>query len=97
MVAGLFPGNPVSGESLELEAEDTLVLFSDGVTEAFSRDEELFGNERLLDQLTGEPGQNACETVSSILRAVRQHASGAPQSDDISIVAVRFSPQGRTL
>jgi sigma-B regulation protein RsbU (phosphoserine phosphatase) len=92
MVAGLFPGNPVSGESLELEAQDTLVLFSDGVTEAFSKDEELFGNERLLGQLAEEPGQNACETVSSILRAVRKHAAGAAQSDDISIVAVRYSP-----
>ena len=96
MVAGLFPGNAVSGESLELEAEDTLVLFSDGVTEAFSRDEELFGNERLLGQLADEPGRNAQETVSSILQAVRKHASGAPQSDDISIVAVRYSPHGRT-
>jgi sigma-B regulation protein RsbU (phosphoserine phosphatase) len=92
MVAGLFPGNPVSGESLGLEAQDTLVLFSDGVTEAFSKDEELFGNERLLGQLAEEPGQNACETVSSILRAVRKHAAGAAQSDDISIVAVRYSP-----
>src|SRR5512135_499371 len=50
MVAGLFPGNPISGESLDMQAEDTLVLFSDGVTEAFSKDEELFGNERLLGQ-----------------------------------------------
>jgi sigma-B regulation protein RsbU (phosphoserine phosphatase) len=95
MVAGLFPGNPVSGESLDLIADDTLVLFSDGVTEAFSKDEELFGNERLLGQLANEPGRNASETVSSILRAVRNHASGAPQSDDISIVAVRYSPHGQ--
>jgi len=96
MVAGLFPGNSVCGESLELEAEDTLVLFSDGVTEAFNKDEELFGDKRLLARLADEPGQSACETVSSILRAVRNHASGAPQSDDISIVAVRFSPRLQT-
>jgi serine phosphatase RsbU (regulator of sigma subunit) len=94
MVAGLFPGNSVSGESLELEPGDTMVLYSDGVTEAFSRDEELFGDKRLLAQLTDEPGRNAGETVSSILRAVRRHALGAPQSDDISIVAVHYSPHG---
>jgi sigma-B regulation protein RsbU (phosphoserine phosphatase) len=94
MVAGLFPGNTVSGETVDLEPEDTLVLFSDGVTEAFSKEEELFGDTRLLAQVTKEPGQSALETVAGILGSVRNHAAGAPQSDDISIVAVRFSPRG---
>jgi sigma-B regulation protein RsbU (phosphoserine phosphatase) len=92
MVAGLFPGNSVCGESMGLVPGDTLVLFSDGVTEAFNKDEELFSDRRLLAQLAEEPGQDAAGTVSSILRAVRSHAAGAPQSDDISIVAVRYSP-----
>ena len=94
IVAGLFPGNPVCCESMDLAPGDTLVLFSDGVTEAFSKEEELFGEERLLAQLGREPGQNAAGTVSSILEAVSRHAAGAPQSDDISIVAVRYSPNG---
>ena len=91
MVAGMFPGNSVCDESIDLVPGDTLVLFSDGVTEAFSKEEELFGDERLLAQLGCEPGQNAAGTVSSILQAVRSHATGAPQSDDISIVAVRYN------
>jgi sigma-B regulation protein RsbU (phosphoserine phosphatase) len=90
MVAGLFPGNLVSGESLELEPGDTMVLYSDGVTEAFSKDEELFGDKRLLAQVTEQPGLSAAETVSGILGAVRKHATGAHQSDDISILAVRI-------
>ncbi len=94
MVAGLFPGNTVSGETVDLEPEDTLVLFSDGVTEAFSKEEELFGDTRLLAQVAKQPGRSALETVSGILGSVRNHAAGAPQSDDISIVAVRFSPRG---
>ena len=92
IVAGLFPGNPVCCESMDLAPGDTLVLFSDGVTEAFNKEEELFGDARLLAQLDREPGQNAAGTVSSILQAVSRHAAGAPQSDDISIVAVRYSP-----
>jgi phosphoserine phosphatase RsbU/P len=92
MVAGLFPGNSVIGESMELTARDTLVLYSDGVTEAFNLQEELFSDERLLGRLSNDPGQNAAETVSSILKAVRNHAAGAPQSDDISIIAVRYAP-----
>ena len=90
MVAGLFPGNSVSDESLVLEPGDTMVLYSDGVTEAFSKEEELFGDERLLAQVTGQPGLSAAETVSGILGAVRKHATGAHQSDDISILAVRI-------
>jgi sigma-B regulation protein RsbU (phosphoserine phosphatase) len=66
-----------------------MVLYSDGVTEAFSKEEELFGDERLLAQVTGQPGLSAAETVSGILGAVRKHATGAHQSDDISILAVR--------
>ena len=90
MVAGMFPDNSVCDDSIDLVPGDTLVLFSDGVTEAFSKEEELFGDERLLAQLVREPGQNAAGTVSGILQAVRSHATGAPQSDDISIVAVRY-------
>ena len=92
IVAGLFPGNEVRGEAMDLMPGDTLVLFSDGVTEAFSKEEELFGDERLLAQLGREPGQTAAGTVSSILQSVSSHAAGAPQSDDISIVAVHYSP-----
>ena len=92
MVAGLFPGNSVCDESMKLVPGDTLVLYSDGVTEAFNKGEDLFGDARLLAQLGNDPGQNAAGTVSSILQAVRSHAAGAHQSDDISIVAVRYSP-----
>jgi len=89
MVAGLFGGNPVRDESLALDPGDSLVLYSDGVTEAFSKDEELFGEGRLLETLAAGIDRDARETASGILQAVRTHAAGAPQSDDISIVAIR--------
>ena len=73
MVAGLFPGNSVSDESMDLVPGDTLVLFSDGVTEAFSKEEELFGDERLLAQL-GERSR------AERRRDRVQHPPGGPQS-----------------
>jgi sigma-B regulation protein RsbU (phosphoserine phosphatase) len=88
-VLGLMPGARFENETLAFQPGETLVLFSDGVTEAFDQAEDLFGETRLLDQLSREPGATAVETVNSVLGAVQRHAAGAPQSDDLTIVAVR--------
>jgi phosphoserine phosphatase RsbU/P len=94
-VAGLMAGNAITSESLDLSPGDTLLFFSDGVTEAFDEAEELFGEERLLSHLADQPGATASETVQSLLAAVRAHAGRAKQSDDISIVASRWDPSLR--
>jgi sigma-B regulation protein RsbU (phosphoserine phosphatase) len=91
-MAGIFPDLKVQSETLMLEAGQTLVLYSDGVTEAFDPAEELFGDDRLLARLAERPGRNAAETVESVLEAVRHHAGSAPQSDDITILALRRLP-----
>lgn len=94
MVAGLFPDIEIPNESMQLERGDMLVLYSDGVTEAFDAQEEPFGEERLLELLARKPGQSATETAQNVLAAVRQHVRGAPQSDDITVLAVRYNPEG---
>jgi len=91
-VLGLLPDNDLPAETLELKPGETLVLFTDGVSEAFSPDQELFGEDRLLAHLASTPGANARETAMGVLDAVRRHAAGAKQSDDITIVAVRYVP-----
>jgi phosphoserine phosphatase RsbU/P len=94
-VAGLMGGNEITSESLDLSPGDTLLFFSDGVTEAFDEAEEQFGEERLLSHLARQPGVTASETVELLLAAVRAHAGHAKQSDDISIVASRWDPSLR--
>ena len=91
-VAGLRPGSAITSQSMDLSPGDTLLFFSDGVTEAFDVEEELFGDERLLAHLAGLRGAGASETVHSLLAAVRAHAGHAKQSDDISILAARWDP-----
>jgi len=90
-VVGLMPAGDISSETLELQAGDTFVLFTDGVSEAFDVNEELFGDERLLAQLQASAGGSARDTTQSLLEAVRRHAEGAPQSDDIAIVSVVYA------
>jgi phosphoserine phosphatase RsbU/P len=90
-VAGLNLDVEIPSESLTLEAGDTLVFYSDGVTEAFDPQGELLGDEALLAALGGPP-RSAAETVSSVLALVKGHAREAQQSDDITVLALRYAP-----
>jgi sigma-B regulation protein RsbU (phosphoserine phosphatase) len=90
-VLGLMPAEDVGAETLPLEPGETFVLFTDGVSEAFGPNGELFGEERLLSHLQASPGASARETTLGILEAVRRHAGGAKQSDDITVVSVRYA------
>jgi sigma-B regulation protein RsbU (phosphoserine phosphatase) len=90
-VLGLMPAGDIESERIDLQAGDTLVLFTDGVSEAYDPDQELFGEERLLAHLEASPGASARETSLGLLDAVRRHAAGAKQSDDITVVSVRYA------
>jgi sigma-B regulation protein RsbU (phosphoserine phosphatase) len=90
-VLGLLPATGIVCETLELQAGDTFVLFTDGVSEAFDANEELFGEERLLAEVDTSAGGGARETTSGLIEAVRRHAAGAQQSDDITVVSVLYA------
>ena len=88
-VLGVYPGQTYASETLQLEVGDSLVLYTDGVTEAADPANALFGDERLKACYVGGPGETVAETVDMLLRAVRAFAGGAPQADDITILALR--------
>jgi phosphoserine phosphatase RsbU/P len=92
-IAGVFPVFDITSESMTLAPGDTLVLYTDGVTEAFNPQREIFGDERLLKCLSNEPKQTAAQTVADLLDAVHSYSAGAPQSDDITLIAVRYAPR----
>jgi len=92
---GLEPGNVYRSETLDLSPGDTLVLYTDGVTEAENREEEQFGGPRLLEFFSGGAGRTAEETVSRLLGGVRAFEAGTPQADDITILAVRREDASR--
>ena len=90
-VLGLLPVGNISSETIPLEPGQTTVLYTDGVNEAFDPNDQLFGDDRLLAQLQASSGQSARETTLGVLDAVRRHAAGAKQSDDITILSVRYA------
>jgi sigma-B regulation protein RsbU (phosphoserine phosphatase) len=73
---------------------DLLLLYSDGVTEAFTEAQEAFGPQRLLDALEGKQLAGATEIVGKVKLAVDAFVSGAKQSDDIALFAVRYMGGG---
>ncbi|MFL5343095.1 MAG: SpoIIE family protein phosphatase [Gemmataceae bacterium] len=91
MMAGLYSGMPVESRQLDLRPGDTLVIYSDGITEAFNAQGDSFGDRRLVEHLAGDLAASAAAVVAGVVGAVRQHAGDQPQSDDITVVAVRYN------
>jgi len=91
---GLLPDAEFSSDRLKLEPDDTLVLFSDGVTEAENPEQELFDVAGLRQALAGKDGVALDVLQTSVLESVRGFTRGAHQSDDLTLLVVRYrAPQ----
>jgi sigma-B regulation protein RsbU (phosphoserine phosphatase) len=74
---------------LTLASGEEIYLYTDGVTEAANRKDELFTEERLEAVLRDVAGHPANAIINAVANAVRSFADGAPQSDDITALAIR--------
>jgi sigma-B regulation protein RsbU (phosphoserine phosphatase) len=88
-LAGIERGLKFTRQSIEFLAGDTLVLYTDGVTEAMNEQDELFDDERLLAHFAAVSSNTAAETVTSLVDAVRRFVGQREPSDDIAILAMR--------
>ena len=88
-LAGIERGLKFTRQSIEFLAGDTLVLYTDGVTEAMNEQDELFDDERLLAHFAAVSSKTAAETVTSLVDAVRRFVGQREPSDDIAILAMR--------
>ena len=92
---GLIPEAKYSVARAKLEPGDTLVLFSDGVTEAANKAEEMFGGARLQKLLAGQHDAPLDGLQKTVVDAVETFAGGASQADDITLLLVRYrTPAG---
>jgi sigma-B regulation protein RsbU (phosphoserine phosphatase) len=86
---GFEPGLEFERTELTLRTGDSLVFYTDGVSEAFNPQDECYGNERLLVDAGVLAGQSAPALTAGLLQKVRAFAGTAPQSDDIAILTLR--------
>ena len=88
---GLLPRMLVEATSYRLAPGDTLLLYTDGVTER-RRGREQFGPERLLALAARTAGRSAREVVAAVRDAVERF-SPSPATDDVALLAVRALPE----
>ncbi len=86
---GLLPKSSYEQGSFALESGDLLLLFTDGISESMNCDDEEWGEERLIDLVKTCTGMPSIEAVNCIVTAAQSFAAGAPQHDDMTVVALR--------
>ena len=87
-VIGLFEEWRGTTHEIGLSSRDTLVMFTDGVVEAFNAQGEEFGEERVLDLVREQTDLSAGKLVDALVHAVERH-SGPTQFDDFTVVVAR--------
>jgi sigma-B regulation protein RsbU (phosphoserine phosphatase) len=86
---GVVPEVNITCAALVLEPGDLIVLYTDGVTEAFNPQDEEFGEERLTEYLQKYRHYPVQEIIDGLIDGIRRFCGSAPQSDDITLVILR--------
>ncbi len=89
-VVGAMDGSIYKIERVQLQPDDTLFLYTDGVSEAMDGSQSFFTVERLEEGLAQVAALPVKEATSEMMSRVRAFCSGAEQSDDITMMAIRF-------
>ncbi|MGC1375483.1 MAG: SpoIIE family protein phosphatase [Anaerolineales bacterium] len=86
---GVMEEYTLRSETIALQPDDILLLYTDGVTELASPTREFFGPDRLADLVAGNSGLSAQELVSSMRKGLAVFSASASPADDVTIVAAK--------
>ncbi|MDF2233941.1 SpoIIE family protein phosphatase [Albimonas sp. CAU 1670] len=89
MAVAVADGLEFTTLALDLAPGESLVLYTDGVTEAFDAGGDQFGEDRLVERLAPLGGQNPEAVAAAMLETVKSFEEGVEQSDDITLLIVR--------
>lgn len=90
---GVLPGMSYSPRQTRLQAGDTLLLYTDGITEAFDAAGKAYGEERLFAWLRASREPQAADKLASLVRDVADFVGGAEPSDDLTALLLCRKPQ----
>lgn len=90
LVIGAMEDYPYQSESMQLRPGDILFLYTDGVTEAMNLQDVLYEEERLLAVATELQRESIYDIVNGTVASIKTFAGTAPQSDDITIMAIEY-------
>jgi sigma-B regulation protein RsbU (phosphoserine phosphatase) len=89
MALGVIEDTSWGHTAVPLPPGAALLLYTDGVVDAMSPDQERFGNERMLDVARTSLGRSAQELQADLLAGLQQFVGEEPQFDDITLMVVR--------
>ena len=89
-VVGLLPFAPFSEQCLQLCPGDVLVAYTDGISEAMTREDEEWGEERMVAAALAAPPGPAAEVLRAILAEADRFTAGAPQHDDMTLLVLKL-------
>jgi sigma-B regulation protein RsbU (phosphoserine phosphatase) len=90
---GMFAEAEYTAASEDLQPGDFLVIYTDGVTESYNLQSEMFGEERLCALLAKFSGETVEELSGAVESGVRMFTEGASQADDITVLVVQYRGQ----
>ena len=88
---GALPDWVYEGQEAQLHAGDMLFLYTDGLSEAKNPSGQLFGRQQVLQIAASHSDDSAQQLVQTMEAEVHRHIAEAPQSDDITLLAIRWN------
>ena len=89
LIVGAYENASFKEDTLQLETGDTLVMYTDGVTEATNLAKEAFGLERFCTTLSSLADKSSHQIVDAVRASISDFAAGAEQSDDITMLVLK--------
>jgi len=93
VVLGAWENIPLQDHRLQIHPGDCLIFYTDGVTEAFSQTNEAYGEQRLNDAIQNAQDSSAMGVLNAIDASLTEFLEEAPQSDDITLLALHRPPE----
>ncbi|MBN2120327.1 MAG: SpoIIE family protein phosphatase [Candidatus Omnitrophica bacterium] len=93
-VVGVMPEAKFESRCLKLEPGDSIFIYTDGVTEAMNPAHQLFSDERLKNCMSGLKDKDLKDIVAEVRRQIHEFAEDEPQSDDITMLTMRYKGKG---
>ena len=94
LALGVEPEQVFEPQQVQLKPGTTLFLYTDGLSEAENPDHALFGKDRILET-AGKKAETSERFIAEMSEAVRAFVAGAEQSDDLTMLAVRYTKSGK--
>jgi sigma-B regulation protein RsbU (phosphoserine phosphatase) len=95
LFVGAFKDTEYEPQTITLKPDDSLFLYTDGVTEAMDADDNEFGDDRLNESLQRMIDKSPTNLTNSIIDEVKKYSEGTVQSDDITCLVLKYFGKGK--